>query len=54
MIGIQNAVSMAWIENPRLSDSLAWDDHCFQLDKIKDIICFHYFLFATRKNSHNH
>ena len=42
------------IENPRLSDSLAWDDHCFQLDKVKDIICFHYFLFATRKNSHNH
>ena len=40
------------IENPRLSDSLAWADHCFQLDKIKDIMCFHYFIFATRKNSH--
>ena len=62
MIGIQNLRSnhiesrmqYPWlrIENPRLSDSLAWDDHCFQLDKIKDIICFHYFIFGTRKNSH--
>ena len=40
------------IENPRLSDFLAWADHCFQLDKIKDIMCFHYFIFATRKKSH--
>ena len=40
------------IENPRLSDFLAWADHYFQLDKIKDIMCFHYFIFATRKKSH--
>ena len=40
------------IENPRLSDFLEWADHCFQLDKIKDIMCFHYFIFATRKKSH--
>ena len=40
------------IENPRVSDFLAWADHCFQLDKIKDIMCFHYFIFATRKKSH--
>ena len=50
MIGIQNLSSAdvesrmqyPWrrIENPRLSDSLAWDDHCFQLDEIKEIISF--------------
>ena len=40
------------IENPRLSDFLAWADLRFQLDKIKDIMCFHYLIFATRKKSH--
>ena len=34
------------IENPRLSDFLAWADHCFQFDKIKDIMYFNFF-FAT-------
>ena len=33
------------IENTRLSDFLEWADHCFQLDKIKDIMCFHLFYF---------
>ena len=37
------------IENPRLSDFLAWADHCFQLDKIKDIMCFHLFYFCNQK-----
>ena len=40
------------IENPRLSDFLAWADLRFQLDKIKDIMCFHYLIFPTRKKSH--
>ena len=62
IIGIQNPsssdkesrIQYSWRgnEDPRLSDSLAWVDHCFQRDKIKDIMCFHYFIFATRKKSH--
>ena len=61
IIGIQNPSSTdkesrmqyPWsrIKNPRLSDFLAWADHYFQLDKIKDIMCFHYFIFATRKTN---
>ena len=43
-------MSLNW--NPRLSVSFARADHCFQLNKIKDIMCFHYFIFATRKKSH--
>ena len=38
------------IENPRQSDFLAWAHHCFQLDKIKDIMCFHYYIFQLETN----
>ena len=47
----ESRIQYPWrkIENPRLSDFLEWADHCFQLDKIKDIMCFHLFYFCNKK-----